>query len=91
MPGVPSKRGSIRNKHCCQMATVVVVPTDNNKDRVYIVRKVLVDNEHAEGLLECATDIIINDDADIYTEDGNLIMRFRKTVPKLDNRKKVVG
>ena len=70
------------------MATVVVVPTDNNKDRVYIVRKVLVDNEHAEGLLECATDIIINDDADIYTEDGNLIMRFRKTVLKLDNQKK---
>jgi hypothetical protein len=70
------------------MATVVVVPTDNNKDRVYIVRKVLVDNEHAEGLLECTTDIIINDDADIYTEDGDLIMRFRKTVLKLDNRKK---
>jgi hypothetical protein len=89
MPGVPSKHGSIRNKHCCQMATVVVVPTDNrNKDRVYIVRKVLVDNEHAEGLLECTTDIIINDDADVYTEDGDLIMRFRKTVPKLDNQKK---
>jgi hypothetical protein len=88
MPGVPNKHGSIRNKHSCQMATVVVVPTDNNKDRVYIVRKVLVDNEHAEGLLECTTDIIINDDADIYTEDGDLIMRFRKTVLKLDNRKK---
>jgi hypothetical protein len=88
MHGVPSKHGNIRNKHSCHMATVVV-PTDNiNKDRVYIVRKVLVDNEHAEGLLECTTDIIINDDADIYTEDGNLIMRFRKTVLKLDNQKK---
>lgn len=73
------------------MATVVV-PTDNtNKDRVYIVRKVLVDNEHAEGLLECTTDIIINDDADIYTEDGNLIMRFRKNVLKLSNRNKAAS
>jgi hypothetical protein len=73
------------------MATVVV-PTDNtNKDRVYIVRKVLFDNEHAEGLPECNTDIIINDDADIYTEDGNLIMRFRKNVLKLSNQNKAAS
>ena len=73
------------------MATVVVVPTDNtNKDRVYIVRKVLVDNEERiEGcLMECTTDVIIDDYTDIYTEDGNIIMRFRKNVLKLSNRKK---
>ena len=51
---------------------------------VYTLRKILTDRQTEGCLAKFLTDkhfpLVINDDADVYNEDGKLLMRFRKQV-----------
>ena len=62
-----------------------VVSKDNSKSiPVYTVKKILTDEEAAakKGVFikDSMYPVVLKDDADVYTEDGELLLRFRKNV-----------
>ena len=62
-----------------------IVKVDKSKKvPVYTVRKVLTDEETAEKkrafIEEKQYPVILTEDADVYTEDGKMLLRFRKNV-----------
>jgi len=56
----------------------------SGKIPVYTVQKILTDQETEECLATFMTEkhfpVVLTSDADVYTEDGNLLLRFRKNV-----------
>ena len=62
----------------------IVSVDKSQKVPVYVVRKVLTDEETAERtstfIEESSYPVVLNDDADVYTEDGKMLLRFRKKV-----------
>ena len=65
-----------------------IVKVDKSKKvPVYTVRKILDDNEiksyERRFLEESDFKIVLKSDADVYTEDGELLLRFRKNVLSL--------
>jgi hypothetical protein len=61
----------------------------SGKVPVYKVRKLLTDDETAEKLAKFVSDddypVVLKEDADVYTEDGELLLRFRKGVLSQEN------
>ena len=66
------------------MPNPVVSVDKSGKVPVYIVKKILTDEETKAKTRTFIKDedypVVINDDADVYTEDGELLLRFRKNV-----------
>ena len=62
----------------------VVKVDKSGKVPVYTVRKLLTDEETQARLAKFAEaedyPVVLKEDADVYTEDGELLLRFRKTV-----------
>lgn len=70
----------------------VVSVDKSGKVPVYTVKKLLSDEETKEKLANFMSEddypVVLKDDADVYTEDGDLLLRFRKNVlsqDKIDN------
>lgn len=66
-------------------ATDPIVSIDRSKKiPVYIVRKLLTDAEtediKAHFIEQKQYPVVLKEDADVYTEDGNILLRFRKNV-----------
>ena len=62
-----------------------IISVDKSKKvPVYTVRKVLTDEETTEQKGKFVTDdmypVVLKEDADVYTEDGECLLRFRKSV-----------
>ena len=62
-----------------------IVSVDKSKSiPVYVVRKLYTDEETQEFKAKFIDDdqykVVLKDDADVYTEDGELLLRFRKNV-----------
>ena len=66
------------------MPNPVVSVDKSGKVPVYIVKKILTDMETKEKTRMFIKDedfpVVLKDDADVYTEDGELLLRFRKGV-----------
>ena len=66
------------------MVNPVINKDTSKKIPVYTVKKILTDEETAECKGKFMTDknypVILKESADIYTEDGQLLVRFRKDV-----------
>ena len=66
------------------MPNPVVSVDKSGKVPVYIVKKILTDEETKAKTRTFISDedypVVLKDDADVYTEDGELLLRFRKNV-----------
>jgi hypothetical protein len=66
------------------MPNPVVSVDKSGKVPVYIVKKILTDEETKAKTRTFIKDedypVVLKDDADVYTEDGELLLRFRKNV-----------
>lgn len=66
------------------MVNPIVHKDTSKKIPVYTVRKILTDDETAackgKFMEEKNYPVVLKDDADVYTEDGELLLRFRKDV-----------
>ena len=64
--------------------TIIKKYLSKNKIPTYIVRKDITDEEteklDGKLLTNRSYDLVINKDADVYTEDGELLLKFRKNV-----------
>ena len=66
------------------MANPIISKDTSKRIPVYTVKKILNDEEtlacKGKFMEEKNYPVVLKDDADVYTEDGELLLRFRKNV-----------